>query len=81
MKLLAEVEARSQRFRAEDDNWKKQVEALVETRHQELRRDADEFQGSYLSTLKWICAASVIAVVAAAILTAVLTAYFTRPSH
>ena len=44
MKLLAEVERRNAAFRDEETKWRQQVEALAETRHQELRRDAREDQ-------------------------------------
>jgi Flp pilus assembly protein TadB len=84
MKLLAEVERRTelarreevdraQKWRDEDKKWQKQIEALVETRHQELRRD-DKAGRKTDRTMAIVLA--VVGVVAS-IFVAWLTAYLT----
>ncbi len=73
MSLLQEVERRTQEWRTEDLVWRKQVEAVIETRHQEIRRDAGGRD-------KWTWAIAIGAGVAATISALVLLATFlSRP--
>jgi hypothetical protein len=89
MELVAEIERRNAAWRTEeierggkwreaDELWQKQVEALAETRHQELRRDAERDRKKNRNTNYAVAAVAFIGSILAAILVAYLTAYFTN---
>jgi len=77
MSLIEQVQSLNSQQRAEDLRWQKQVEALYETRHQELRRDTARFhRQSFVVSL-----AGVLVSILAAVLSAMVTVWFTTPTN
>jgi hypothetical protein len=74
MKLLQAMEERTERCREEDRRWQHQQEALAETRHQEVRRDAKLSEKRTLRASALIALLGGVVAIAASVIAARLAA-------